>query len=668
MPTYNILFSHLARQLLMAAGLSQLSRVALGVPPPATALKPLAKTATAVAEEAIASLMPPPAGARHSFCGALSGLFNATPKQAENVRRQIVTPLTNIVPLVTAAAATPASTVFQASRSAAVSAPMTVLSTPGSSATNHLVTPTCAAAAQPTVGASDADKMPADAAATTALLAASPGTALAADILASAIGWASGDNPDRPRRADAVATRDDAAVEKEQLYSRFAAAATPGTANSSKCGEAPIIAKSTGATKASSGSVKRKLKCSPKNDGAVQAGAEKNNSKSSLKGGVDARAGIASAPPTGSQSVTTLHSILLPPAKKRKARRWLTSDQKTFVCGIGGCERAYGSASSLCAHKRAHHPGWKEERKRQRDIEAEAAAADAAAAAAAGGEEEGDRDEEKEEEDEDDDNADVDVAGRAARREGAAALDAETRATPSGAWVEALAADTHGRLGALRRSRQRVQRGLRDARAASAKHPPPVAGTTDALGSAKYATAAAESVAAAAAARLLQQMESALEAESERLQGWLGRLESIAELRMRTGKVLAVSQGQLEGMAGAHLQAAQVAEQTAKAIAAVAAVAQANSINGKYLRKDSTAAVAAKNAAMSAKHDLCEKDEEKEEVDEDVSDGAIGPQIEEVMNAEDQELPHGEASLSTLQSSSVKARRQADSVDGKTKT
>ena len=29
------------------------------------------------------------------------------------------------------------------------------------------------------------------------------------------------------------------------------------------------------------------------------------------------------------------------------------------MCGIDGCPRSYGSASSLCAHKRAHHPGWK---------------------------------------------------------------------------------------------------------------------------------------------------------------------------------------------------------------------------------------------------------------------------------------------------------------------
>ena len=153
--------------------------------------------------------------------------------------------------------------------------------------------------------------------------------------------------------------------------------------------------------------------------------------------------------------------------------------------------------------------------------------------------------------------------------EGAAALDAVARCTLSGAWVESLAADTHGRLGALRRSRQRVQRGLRDARAASAKAPPPDMGGDVLGGSAKIAASAAESIASAAAARLLQQMEAALEAESERLQGWLGKLESIAELRMKTGKVIGFSQ-ERKVLNSGELEAMMVAEQTANAIASAA--------------------------------------------------------------------------------------------------
>jgi len=61
--------------------------------------------------------------------------------------------------------------------------------------------------------------------------------------------------------------------------------------------------------------------------------------------------------------------------RKRKARRALTSDQKTKVCGIGGCESAYGSAQALCRHRRAHHPGWKVAREKQQALETEAAAA-----------------------------------------------------------------------------------------------------------------------------------------------------------------------------------------------------------------------------------------------------------------------------------------------------
>ena len=136
--------------------------------------------------------------------------------------------------------------------------------------------------------------------------------------------------------------------------------------------------------------------------------------------------------------------------------------------------------------------------------------------------------------------------------------------------MESLAADTHGRLGALRRSRQRVQRGLRDARAASAKAPPPDMGGDVLGGSAKIAASAAESIASAAAARLLQQMEAALEAESERLQGWLGKLESIAELRMKTGKVIGFSHEERKVLNSGELEAMMVAEQTANAIASAA--------------------------------------------------------------------------------------------------
>jgi gamma-glutamyl phosphate reductase len=89
-------------------------------------------------------------------------------------------------------------------------------------------------------------------------------------------------------------------------------------------------------------------------------------------------------------------------------------------------------------------------------------------------------------------------------------------------------------------------------------------------GGAKIADAAAESIASAAAARLLQQMEAALEAESDRLQGWLGKLESIAELRMKVGKVIGFSQDERKVLNSGQLEAMMVAEQTANAIASAA--------------------------------------------------------------------------------------------------
>ena len=217
-------------------------------------------------------------------------------------------------------------------------------------------------------------------------------------------------------------------------------------------------------------------------------------------------------------SAAALFAYLAPPPKKRKPRRWLSEDEKVFTCGIDGCARSYGSASSLCAHKRAHHPDWKERRAAQRRAEAEAAAARGEQAEAF----------ENDDENDDDNDDEDDVAGRQARKEGSKALDASARLTPSGAWIESLAADAHARLGALRRSRQRVQRGVRDARAATSA-------LTDAQASAE---SSADAVAAAAATRLLQNMETALEAEADQLSAWLEKLERVAELRQNAGRAL----------------------------------------------------------------------------------------------------------------------------------
>ena len=269
---------------MLAAGLSQLAHVAVGAPL-TTMKKPQQQKAKGAVEKGFQQgtnlMMPPPTTAR------LSGWLNATPQQVENAaRRPVVTPLTDVVTLGGAdAAATPLSAVCKP-EDATASIPATATTTfahttPGTHLSNNLRndddsnfvndTPFSPPAAPPAFAADDAH-----AAAVAALLAASPGTAMAADILASAIGsWEQ--LRSTPGQAGfsgqaGAAGDDDAGAEKEQLYSRFAAAATP------RAGKAGGSAAAPGGktTTTSSGGTKRKAKLtSPK-----LSGVEKNNSKS----------------------------------------------------------------------------------------------------------------------------------------------------------------------------------------------------------------------------------------------------------------------------------------------------------------------------------------------------------------------------------------------------
>ena len=273
-------------------------------------------------------------------------------------------------------------------------------------------------------------------------------------------------------------------------------------------------------------------------------------------------------------SAAALFATLAPPPKKRKPRRWLSEDEKVFTCGIDGCARSYGSASSLCAHKRAHHPDWKERRAAQRRAEAAAAAARGEQAEAF----------ENDDENDDDNDDEDDVAGRQARKEGSKALDASARLTPSGAWIESLAADAHARLGALRRSRQRVQRGVRDARAATSA-------LTDAQASPEPS---ANAVAAAAATRLLQNMETALEAEADQLSAWLEKLERVAELRQNAGRALFAAEED-EALLGEGFAAA------------AAAMGPLEAREAARTAREARAALAGSAAAFGAKKEKKEK-------------------------------------------------------------
>ena len=89
-----------------------------------------------------------------------------------------------------------------------------------------------------------------------------------------------------------------------------------------------------------------------------------------------------------------------------------------FVCGIGGCARSYGSASSLCAHKRRTTQGWKEDRKRQLEAQVQTDAIFDGDNRNAVGEDEGAEQaegEDKEEEDDEDEEG-GDAAGRSSPR------------------------------------------------------------------------------------------------------------------------------------------------------------------------------------------------------------------------------------------------------------
>ena len=193
--------------------------------------------------------------------------------------------------------------------------------------------------------------------------------------------------------------------------------------------------------------------------------------------------------------------VVVPSVRARPSRRALAVYEKTFACGVDGCLKTYGSASSLCAHRRARHPDWRD-RARERDVDAF--------------------------EDEDgvdgEDGVGVDADGmndastRLARRRGASGLDETRRATALGAYLEAVAADAHGRLNVGNRTKSRFVRAMKEACACA----------MDDGGD------AARRAAAAAAARVFASMESAIAGEQERSSAWLHTLDDISRAWTKT--------------------------------------------------------------------------------------------------------------------------------------
>jgi len=228
--------------------------------------------------------------------------------------------------------------------------------------------------------------------------------------------------------------------------------------------------------------------------------------------------------PTSRDAADVFATTLTPSPKARARRRALTSHQKTFKCPFRGCSRAYGSAPSLCAHKRARHPGWKGDDAAARARSVAVARVgermtsdndDGVAEDEGGGDEDDEEMETTDECERDDGRKNVeDAAVRLSRKRGAGGLNASSRNTALGAYVEIIAADAHGRMGAAKRGKRRLMRAMRAVRVT--------------LGSAD--SSAPRRAAAAAAARMYAAMEESIDFERERASRWLDTLDVVSHV------------------------------------------------------------------------------------------------------------------------------------------
>ena len=223
----------------------------------------------------------------------------------------------------------------------------------------------------------------------------------------------------------------------------------------------------------------------------------------------------------------------------------MTDDQKRHVCGIDGCQKRYGSASSLCAHKRTHHPNWRgrstggHPRKEEADlgqfpyvdIQMEMTGVPSGTGVGT----------EVTEEDE--------LLGALTKLGGGdGALGAATQAQmrelalqrlqarksalsePAVKWLELLAEDAKGRIGALQRSRARLGQGIKEEHEVIATAAAEVRARREA---APAGSRGDPSEAAAAAAAAVRRVRSAGDGSQHRcelsdLQEWLKKIESIA--------------------------------------------------------------------------------------------------------------------------------------------
>ena len=229
----------------------------------------------------------------------------------------------------------------------------------------------------------------------------------------------------------------------------------------------------------------------------------------------------------------------------------MTDDQKRHVCGIDGCQKRYGSASSLCAHKRTHHPNWRgrstggHPRKEEADLFAQFPYVDiqmemtGVPSGIGVGTEVTEEDE---------------LLGALTKLGGGdGALGAATQAQmrelalqrlqarksalsePAVKWLELLAEDAKGRIGALQRSRARLGQGIKEEHEVIATAAAEVRARREAAPAGSRgdpSEAAAAAAAAAAAGALFGEMDHSIAAELSDLQEWLKKIESMRILSL----------------------------------------------------------------------------------------------------------------------------------------
>lgn len=229
----------------------------------------------------------------------------------------------------------------------------------------------------------------------------------------------------------------------------------------------------------------------------------------------------------------------------------MTDDQKRHVCGIDGCQKRYGSASSLCAHKRTHHPNWRgrstggHPRKEEADLFAQFPYVDIQMEMTGVPSGTGVGTEVTEEDE---------LLGALTKLGGGdGALGAATQAQmrelalqrlqarksalsePAVKWLELLAEDAKGRIGALQRSRARLGQGIKEEHEVIATAAAEVRARREAAPAGSRgdpSEAAAAAAAAAAAGALFGEMDHSIAAELSDLQEWLKKIESMRILSL----------------------------------------------------------------------------------------------------------------------------------------